>query len=44
MKLFITGGGGRLGTGLTAQAAAHGMEVLAPAEARHAAEPAPSNS
>jgi dTDP-4-dehydrorhamnose reductase len=30
MKLLITGGEGQLGTELTAQAASHGMEVLAP--------------
>jgi dTDP-4-dehydrorhamnose reductase len=30
MKLFITGGEGQLGTELIAQAASHGLEVLAP--------------
>jgi len=30
MKLFITGGEGQLGTELIAQAASHGMDVLAP--------------
>ena len=33
MKILLTGGKGQLGTELTAQAAAHGIEILAPARA-----------
>lgn len=34
MKVFVTGGEGQLGTELTAQAASHGIDILAPALAQ----------
>ena len=34
MKIFLTGGEGQLGTELIAQAAAHGMDILAPSLAK----------
>jgi len=34
VKIFLTGGEGQLGTELIAQAAAHGMDILAPSLAK----------